>query len=676
MKSTTTIALNSTLEAFCYGETIGVFVGDSAITFRGRDSLEFFQKLKTAFELPLNESELVSLDPIIRQRLPDLIKSGILVKYKQNKDTRVEFYGDGRVMSILQRLLSNYMLPLKCEKPLLVCIPDHKGLSIQQEALQRLKPGQSLLAGISRGTTFFIAPLADDSSINIREQFLCLLSTEPGIGNLYFAEELSQNFCSRDSKSAPDAYAAEWVATNLFSQIKNAALSNDVAHIYRGSLVIRDDVLMQPSPPIEIKLSDSSEEKAEILLKRFVGKGKIISQFREQFIGNSDHPLFMVNAEIARPRSRFLVECESHDSWGMGESRSAARISAFMEAIERYSSSAYSLDDYPLCKRAEIGKPVLEHSMLTGYGMCDHLIGESSADQSRRWHFVTDMSDGVVHAAPLELIRYPVGSDEAQYDVFDMVTSSGVAAHLSLEDAIKGACHELIERDAFMIAWLRKASPPLIDISSLPERAQKEVAFLNNNGWDVKLVDLTTDLAPVICALVSRNTTFYRYSIGAASNDDQETACIKALREAQSSFHLSLKHPRPSQEVLEALQSPSDHMELYASGDYDNLLLDIFSSPKRKMFSDIKQFSGGVVERIQSMGMKVFMADLSVVGVRAITPSIHVVRIIIPGLVPIHFGCDWSRTGSPRIGSIPEHLGWETKAKTPSEYQKFPHPFP
>jgi hypothetical protein len=41
----------------------------------------------------------------------------------------------------------------------------------------------------------------------------------------------------------------------------------------------------------------------------------------------------------------------------------------------------------------------------------------------------------------------------------------------------------------------------------------------------------------------------------------------------------------------------------------------------------------------------------------------------------MYFGRHWVRTGSVRIHTIPEQLGWPTEAKEDSEYQRFPHPF-
>src|SRR5438045_2820006 len=125
-------------------------------------------------------------------------------------------------------------------------------------------------------------------------------------------------------------------------------------------------------------------------------------------------------------------------------------------------------------------------------------------------------------------------------------TSSGTAAHFDEDIAVNASCHELAERDAFMIVWLRKASPPAIDIASLPEGLRKQICHTVQPGWRVRLLDLTTNIAPVIAALVSREGGGYLHGIGASSHDDVEKACLKAVREAAISLWLSSGKPRPA----------------------------------------------------------------------------------------------------------------------------------
>ena len=192
----------------------------------------------------------------------------------------------------------------------------------------------------------------------------------------------------------------------------------------------------------------------------------------------------------------------------------------------------------------------------------------------------------------------------------------------------------------------------------------------------MRIVDLSSDLAPVICVLISSNDGENRRSMGASSQDDVELCCWKALCEASLTIVMPRRKLRRPDEILRTLNGPGDHAELYATGEYDHLLDAFFGSTELHDLSDLAHFSGNILQRLQHAGSDVYVANIADPRTRKIAPSIHVIRAIIPDLVPIQFGPGWPRTGSPRIKTVPELMKWKPKAIDERDYQLFPHPFP
>jgi thiazole/oxazole-forming peptide maturase SagD family component len=663
--------INPSLEALRFKDTLGIFVGDKTLTFHGPDSFQLFERIKTLFSVPHRACDIETLDPEIAPIISRLIDMEVLV---EDAGCSIELYGSGSIINILRNMLGAN-LPSDQHDSLLICIPDTKGLAIQKEALASLRIGQGLLTGIRRGTSVFLLPPMHNSGSNMVDMLVQVLSTEPGVANLYLVQELMSEETPVVSESYMSAFVARWIAADILALVANRGLDRHVARIYRGSRNIREDVLLMDQP-VYIPSSDTVEEKVEHLSKAIVGNGKIVGRFYLYVVSEEEPRLYMAYAHVARARTAMMREREGNNAWGAGTTRGQALLPTFMEALERYAIEAYSVDDYPLCSRNELSHPVLDRMDVAGYGADDEFLPDLSPGTPRRWHLVQRFTDGAQFVVPLELIRYPVTYEEIGYKAVDGSTSSGVAAHFARSEAITSACHELVERDAFMIAWLRAASPPTIRISSMPKAVKEETAMLQGLGLKVCFIDLTTDLAPVVAAIVTKEAGVTRRGIGAASNDDVTAACLKAVREACVPLYFAKGEGRRAQRIVDTLKEPADHVELYASGDYDHLLLKLCSSTNVREFAEIHSFEGKITHRLHQKGFQIFIADIKARRLRELLPSVCVVRAIIPGLVPIYFGQNWARTRSLRIKTIPEEFGWKVDVHYREKYQRFPHPFP
>ncbi len=82
--------------------------------------------------------------------------------------------------------------------------------------------------------------------------------------------------------------------------------------------------------------------------------------------------------------------------------------------------------------------------------------------------------------------------------------SPGLACHTSLREAFLGGLCELLERDAFMLTWLHRRSPPRIRPETIAfDEAGEAHKYLTALEFLVHFMDLTTDVGiPVVLTLI------------------------------------------------------------------------------------------------------------------------------------------------------------------------------
>lgn len=207
-------------------------------------------------------------------------------------------------------------------------------------------------------------------------------------------------------------------------------------------------------------------------------------------------------------------------------------------------------------------------------------------------------------------------------------TSSGVAAHRIEHSAQLNALHELIERDAFVRAWL-SALPPR-DISNSRE-FKKFKRFILPSETQLRAHLFPAPVPTVGVAIISEQ--FPALSYGMATRYSIEAALDKAFLDAFATFVISAVSTQSI--MVDRPSTPKEHLLYY-------------QDPAR--IADIKWFFDGKVELAPP-----FRNDLliSTVYVRIPSPydGWHVFRALNPNLKQIWFG---DETCPPEaIGRIP-----------------------
>lgn len=284
----------------------------------------------------------------------------------------------------------------------------------------------------------------------------------------------------------------------------------------------------------------------------------------------------------------------------------------------------------------------------------------------------------------------PLGSSAKLIDN----NSSGCALGSCFEEAMLKGLFELIERDSFVITWLRKLTLPKIDLDSIDDLKIKFLRErLNYGGVDLSLLDarLDLDLPSIIAVARHRDATVGSIAIGASVALDPIAAIRAALLEAGSAIvelpamlRYQEDHIRMLAENYNLVTTVTDHQLLYALPEMAATTHWLDGSTETRRFDDAypaaRTLSSGAigaglahcVAMLQAAGLnEVVMVDQTSREQAAL--GLKTIRAIVPGLAPIDFGHPRTRAESiPRLWSAPAAAGLMAS----QTLNRMPHPFP
>ncbi|MEY4749730.1 MAG: adenylate cyclase [Pseudomonadota bacterium] len=227
---------------------------------------------------------------------------------------------------------------------------------------------------------------------------------------------------------------------------------------------------------------------------------------------------------------------------------------------------------------------------------------------------------------------------------------NGHASGNCLEEAILHALFELVERDSVALWWYNMASRPGVDLASFDDEYFDElVRHYAETGWDLWVLDLTTDMAIPAFAALAFNRVEDRVSIGFGAHLDARIAIKRAVTEVNQLLDLEPRRKRP-----------------WSGGSHDitEYLVPSTTLPRRRMQDYVKPSSRNIddairicVDRAANAGMEVLALDLTDPDI-----DLSVAKVIVPGLR--HF---WPRFGPGRLYDTPLTLGWVSTIKTEAE---------
>jgi ribosomal protein S12 methylthiotransferase accessory factor len=350
---------------------------------------------------------------------------------------------------------------------------------------------------------------------------------------------------------------------------------------------------------------------------------------------------------------------------GSHDLKEAATLAA-IEFVERYAQFRTDVPTPDVISRwddlREHAISPLEFGLYEGaqYAAANFPCQPFDPRQPIEWTRVSDLLDGTAHLAPCEFIypNAPLGRVPLVCE-----TSSGCAAHFDETSARLAALCEVIERDAAMLFWYRQ--PPtssfLIEDVGMPAMTE-DIEHVRRLGYVVVIANLENDLGiPSFLAIAMQE---YRFAYGLGCHPHARNALSHAVGELLRGLAwLHVDSVSGSvRRSFGAVCRPRHHYELYNSAPRHDilrqvlkrtlrpsvpagLLANLATPPLAPTEALAKTLEALAARRFRAYGCDITPPVLCDAGV-------HVVRALVPGLVPLHFGFDRLRLGCERLSSV------------------------
>ncbi|MFJ1825434.1 YcaO-like family protein, partial [Streptomyces sp. NPDC088178] len=326
----------------------------------------------------------------------------------------------------------------------------------------------------------------------------------------------------------------------------------------------------------------------------------------------------------------------------------------------------------------------------------DPMVSPFDPDRPIPWVWGHSLRDDRPVLVPARLAHYSAG---VEADNFVFECSNGCATGGSLEEAILFGLLEIIERDAFLLAWYGRAPLTAIDLGACRSPAVRTMADRAAlHGYDVHAFDTRMDLAvPVVTALaVRRDGGYGTLSFAAAAGFDPESTIESALSEVLTYIpHLPYQVAERHSELTAMAQDFSrvrqlkDHAQLYglpAMAEHAKEYLDpVAVRPSADIFGDwepLRPRTGDLLDDLNLLRDRIAAVGHDAIVVDQTTPEqhrmgLHTVATLVPGFLPLDFG--WTRQRAllmPRLRTALRAAGRRADDLPESAVKRVPHPFP
>ncbi|OOE12545.1 TOMM precursor leader peptide-binding protein [Fictibacillus arsenicus] len=383
---------------------------------------------------------------------------------------------------------------------------------------------------------------------------------------------------------------------------------------------------------------------------------------------------------------------------GRTHSYAHSELSGILEGLERYCGYA------PRGKRTTVYEP---YSKVEKYALDSDSIGVHTKEQYERPHFPFNPldRDRPVHwvwgysltedrpiLVPETYAYYSLGGGEG----FVYETSNGCAVGGSLEEAILYGIFEIVERDAFLMAWYGQLPIPRLDCKTIDDtELQLMLHRLQSiTGYEIHLFNSTTENGiPSIWAMAKNTNDNGLNLLCAAGAHLDPIRAVKGAVQELSGMLLNMddvfvKNRKKYEEMLYdsyRIRHMEDHSMLYGLKEAEKRMFFLLDKRMKRNFKDefkpVRQTAdllddlNGVLDTFKKLKLEVIVVDQT--GPELKRNGLHCVKVVIPGMLPMTFGHHLTRLeGLDRVLTVPAKLGYVQQPLTYGELNPYPHPFP
>ena len=306
---------------------------------------------------------------------------------------------------------------------------------------------------------------------------------------------------------------------------------------------------------------------------------------------------------------------------GKGATETAAKVSAIMEGIERYSAE--------LNERETVTERFSQLGESVALNPEDLILPKGiHPDSPLPWCDAYDIANDEEKLLPAHSVYHPIPHGTVR---FIRTSTNGIASGNTIEEATFHALSEVIERDAWSLVEACGDAGPVIEGIDSPVLT-KMIAAFEDNGVDIILRDITSDIGIPTIAAVADDVKLKDPSLlvtGMGTHVSPVIAAIRAITEVAQS---------------RATQIHSSGEDATGAPFRMNIGYDRtkrfnkkwFADGEKRDFSEIKGFVSDdflkdiqfTTKLLENSGLdRVFVSDLTMPDVK-----IPVVRVVVPGL--------------------------------------------
>jgi len=374
-----------------------------------------------------------------------------------------------------------------------------------------------------------------------------------------------------------------------------------------------------------------------------------------------------------------------------------AFMKAVGEGVERLCLCTYKEKDCLLSTYKEISKKAVNPLSFAGISELQRQsINGLKIDERSvfRWVQGRSLIDGKKFFIPAQSVyigyKYCQGEPMIQQQI-----STGAAAADSFEEALyKGIC-EAVERDAFMITYLNKLSPPVIDLEAIDDpKIQETLAAFKRYKLELYVVDTTTDIGiPTMTAvIIDRTEAGLAVHVGCKTSLNIREAITGVVWETlrgRIGSRGSLSSLASREEKKAALKS--DPLKISSFADrrlfWDGLDMIpkigfLFNGQKKRIsqeeLDNRKDISNAekletVVKILQRKNIDIYGFDITMPEIKG--EGIWVAKVVSPQLQPLYLMERTRHVSGQRLFNVPVAAGYYQKPLSESELNPLPHPF-
>ncbi len=252
-----------------------------------------------------------------------------------------------------------------------------------------------------------------------------------------------------------------------------------------------------------------------------------------------------------------------------------------------------------------------------------------------------------------------------------------------------------IERDALMpVVWMNRLSLPVLESSGTAANLAGVRRDFEALSLELTCVDITTDLdIPVVLGvltdklnpdflLVNPVASLSRQQLDRKLDREITQFCRPYLKAMRRHFYRTGSARVSIPGIGQKLSGSSEEF-ISKSGKRSKLCARFLISGSRR--KDGKRPAGAgepcgvheelsiVVDRLSRRGYQVIVVNCSVPMIQDL--GLHVVKVLIPGLQPVHAGHRYAALGGERLYQVPRLMGLARRDRNRGELNPWPHPF-